>query len=482
MSAFEVSPAYALAHVDPAFFESLTEMERLVLAFDFDMWLRPNQRIPRYNWRSFGLDGGRGFGKSYCIATELNRRVECGETRALALMAPTEGRVKEVQVDFLVATSPPWFRAEAYRDGCRWPNGVEALAFTPEAPGRSRSGNFDAAWMCEIVDWEKATRLEAYRNLATATRVGAAQIFWDTTSKGKNEVIQHLRGEHKRDPIANIIQSGTTFDNPLLSRQYLKAVVSQYVKGSRAYDEEVLGLSFDESAGALWRQSWLDGNRSAIAPVNPEIVLVSLDPSLSGGPEADEAGVTILARDSFKHIHVLADLSGRQAPEDWCKKAVDRCAQDAAGVLYERNHAGDMPRDLIKVQAAARGMRVEELADDKKPFPPRNPGTIYLRSITSKQGKGARAEGPAALYEQGRVHHVGTFDLLELEMTTWEPDSGKSPNRLDACAQGVAELAGLRIPDPKGDSDACQRAAAAQKRLHASLLSGGTRGRRRLGL
>jgi phage terminase large subunit-like protein len=479
---FEISPAYALAHTDPAFFDSLSDLERIVLAFDFDMWLRPDQRIPRYAWRSFGLDGGRGFGKSYCVSTEINRRVQIGEARSIALMAPTEDRVKEVQVDFLVATSPPWFRAEPYRDGVRWPNGVEALAFTPEAPGRPRSGNFDLSWMCEIVDWEATGRLEAFRNLATATRVGKAQIFWDSTSKGKNEVLQHLRSENRRDPIANIIRHGTTFDNPLLSKAYLKATIAQYVKGSRAYDEEIEGLAFDESAGALWRQVWLDENRSAAAPEKPEIVLVSLDPSLSGGPEADEAGVCILARDTSKHIHVVADLSGRQAPEDWCRKSVDRCALDAAGVLYERNHAGDMPRDLIKVQAAARGMRVEELHDDKEPFPARRPGTIYVRGITSKQGKGTRAEGPAALYQQGRAHHVGVFDLLELEMTTWEPDGGKSPNRLDACAQGVAELAGLRQADPKAAGNECQRAAAAQRLLHAALRPGGTRGRRRLGL
>lgn len=56
-----------------------------------------------------------------------------------------------------------------------------------------------------------------------------------------------------------------------------------------------------------------------------------------------------------------------------------------------------------------------------------------------------RAEPVHALYEQGRVHHVGSFGDLESEMTTWvppgHPDSSSwSPNRLDALVWAITEL------------------------------------------
>ena len=47
----------------------------------------------------------------------------------------------------------------------------------------------------------------------------------------------------------------------------------------------------------------------------------------------------------------------------------------------------------------------------------------------------------AALYEQGRVSHVGTYDKLENQMTEWVPDSGaSSPDRVDALVYAILEL------------------------------------------
>lgn len=45
-----------------------------------------------------------------------------------------------------------------------------------------------------------------------------------------------------------------------------------------------------------------------------------------------------------------------------------------------------------------------------------------------------------ALYEQGRVHHVGAYPELEDQMCQWRPGYGKSPDRVDALVWGVTEL------------------------------------------
>ena len=43
-------------------------------------------------------------------------------------------------------------------------------------------------------------------------------------------------------------------------------------------------------------------------------------------------------------------------------------------------------------------------------------GTLSFRAVHATRGKQARAEPVAALYEQGRVRHVGAFPELEDEM------------------------------------------------------------------
>jgi len=465
-----IAAADALAHLAPSFLDSLSDAELVAFLYDFDLWLRPEQRIPRTDWRTYGTIAGRGWGKSFGAAIEINKRVEAGEAHAIALMAPTEDRVKEVQVDFLIDTSPPWFKAEAYKDGVRWPNGIQAISFTPEAPGRPRSGNFDLSWLCEIVDWQAASRLEAYHNIATATRVGSAQLIWDTTSKGSNEVIQLLLAQHAANPRENLIVRGTTFDNPLLSQKYLREVCGRYIKGTRRYKEEILGEVFAESTGALWDQTWIDDHRVDFAPAKPLMTIVSLDAALSARHDADETGISVACKDRDQY-YLLRDRTGHHSPEEWATICVDECVAGAAGVVYERNHLGDTPRDLIKVHAKDRGLRIE-IVDRDKPMRPRIPGVIQIKGVVSVRDKETRASPIAALAKQGNLHHVGELAKLEGEMTSWEPGGSKSPNGLDAAAQAVTELAGLSHSKPEAATrEAVKAASKMQSQLTASLLS-----------
>ena len=60
---------------------------------------------------------------------------------------------------------------------------------------------------------------------------------------------------------------------------------------------------------------------------------------------------------------------------------------------------------------------------------------------TRPAGKVTRAEPVSALYEQGRVHHIGYFRDLEEQMTSYIPGAGlRSPDRLDALVWAVTEL------------------------------------------
>ncbi|MEM0923454.1 MAG: ATP-binding protein, partial [Pseudomonadota bacterium] len=67
---------------------------------------------------------------------------------------------------------------------------------------------------------------------------------------------------------------------------------------------------------------------------------------------------------------------------------------------------------------------------------------IAFRGVRATEGKRLRAEPVAALYEQGRVHHVGCFPQLEDQMVqfTGRDKAAKSPDRLDALVWAVTDL------------------------------------------
>ena len=72
-------------------------------------------------------------------------------------------------------------------------------------------------------------------------------------------------------------------------------------------------------------------------------------------------------------------------------------------------------------------------------------GNVPVTTVWASRGKAARAEPVSALYEQGRVHHIGTFSKLEDQMCAFTSDfdrarAGYSPDRLDALVWGLTEL------------------------------------------
>jgi phage terminase large subunit-like protein len=74
---------------------------------------------------------------------------------------------------------------------------------------------------------------------------------------------------------------------------------------------------------------------------------------------------------------------------------------------------------------------------------------VPVIAVRASRGKWLRAEPIAALYEQGKVKHAGTFPALEDEMCDFALDglsSGRSPDRLDALVWALTHLThGSRI-------------------------------------
>lgn len=176
----------------------------------------------------------------------------------------------------------------------------------------------------------------------------------------------------------------------------------------------------DDSEGALWDDDMISVNRVHECPPLRRIV-VAIDPAVTNKDTSDETGIIVGGVGFDDHFYVLEDVTDTYTPTQWAQAAIRMYKKwEADRVVAEVNQGGDM------VEAIIHGI-------DK---------TIPYSSVFATRNKLTRAEPVAALWEQGRAHHVGTHVDLELEQTSWESKNGeKSPNRIDALVWCAFELA-----------------------------------------
>lgn len=188
-----------------------------------------------------------------------------------------------------------------------------------------------------------------------------------------------------------------------------------------------------EVAGALWALEdrtapdgkLMPGIDSQRVDRPPEIrrIVVAVDPSgTRGDGGGDDIGIVVAGLGVDGAAYVLQDATCQMSPEGWGRRAVDLYHRwNADRIVAERNYGGDLVRFTVATV-------------DKK---------ASYREVTATRGKHVRAEPISALYEQGRVHHVGTFPDLEDQMLNFTPDGyvgDKSPDRADALVWALTEL------------------------------------------
>lgn len=234
--------------------------------------------------------------------------------------------------------------------------------------------------------------------------------------------------------------------------------------------------------GGIFQRAWFDRYRVAEAP--PLVhVLTMVDPADNTGT-GDEAGIITGGIDANGEIYVLSDDSGHYTVAGWVRVAIFAMIRHGAGqIAYERSLSGlnraitaewknmrrqaraltghgpdaddwpDQPDSVILAAA------VDELADAEdtdverqitwrelvqlwpyahriRDMPVTGPG---VKRIKAEGTKSYRASMASPAYEQGRVHHVGSFVKLEHQMATWLAGQD-SPDRMDADVHLVLEL------------------------------------------
>jgi hypothetical protein len=212
----------------------------------------------------------------------------------------------------------------------------------------------------------------------------------------------------------------TSMDNPHISEEALAEIVNDM--SNTSYKQEILAEDLEDTPGALWKRAIIESSRVK-EPPQLDRVGIGVDPP--GG--ATECGIVVAGvgycmckGKRERHAFVLQDRSLKGAPDQWARAVVTAYkAYKADRVYAESNYGGDMVESTLRT--------VE-------------PG-ISFKQVTASRGKAIRAEPISALYEQGKVHHVGSFESLESEMLTWLPNfSSWSPNRMDALVWVLTEL------------------------------------------
>lgn len=460
MNPGDVSPAQFVAY-DREAWNALTPLQRFALVQRGRFWVRPNQRPPS-TYRYCTYLAGRGFGKTTALAYTLNQAADAmGPGFTLGLAAQDEKRTIDVQVKALVATAPRWNRCELFKEAVIWENGASALVFSPEAPSKPRGASLSHAWMTEVGHWNRSSGLKTFHNIVTACRVHPAQVLVDTTSHGRSEIVDYLLELNAQDPARYPVIRGTTFDAPNLTRDYLREQTSMYA--GRAAREELWGEVFGELDGANWERAWLDDHRVETAP-HLELVLVGVDVAESTRADADDTGLIVAGRARDGQCYVLADKSGKHTSQTFARTVIDEWRTRATGAVLETNRGGQLVSGIVQAYAAAEGIGVEILRNDA-PWPVRSRNKIYLKLVHSRGDKHSRHTAPAALYANGRCHHVGTFSELEHQMTTYV-NEGPSPDNLDALSLALVELADL-------GRDTRPNAAARRIDLQAAAIASG---------
>jgi predicted phage terminase large subunit-like protein len=217
-----------------------------------------------------------------------------------------------------------------------------------------------------------------------------------------------------------IITRGSTFDNAANLSEIAVAQLKDKYEGTRLGRQELYGEVLDDLEGALWGYGVIENNRVSLEDL-PEFnrIVVAIDPSVTNNEDSDETGIVVAARCDNNKYYVLEDASHKNTPDGWARKAVSLLhTYNADRLIAEVNNGGDLVERVIRT------------IDMNVPY----------SSVHASRGKLVRAEPIAALYEQGRVHHVGIHKELEDQMVSYTPNSRKSPDRMDALVWALTEL------------------------------------------
>jgi len=377
-------------------------------------------------WTTWLMLGGRGAGKTRTGAEWVRALAQGTSPYAdrcygrIALVGETLHDARAVMLEgesALLNIGPPDERPTwtASRKRLEWPNGAVGEVFSADDPESLRGPQFEAAWCDELAKWRYADA--TFDMLQFGLRLGKRPRQLITTTPRPLPLIKRLL----TDPRTRVTRAPTSANRDYLSPAFFEAVVDRYA-GTRMGRQELDGDLIEDRPDALWSRALIEASRVTEAPALSRIV-VAIDPPGTSRKGADACGIVVTGRSESGWFYVLEDASSAGlSPSAWASKAVALYRRhNANNIVAEVNMGGEMVRAVLR--------EVDH--------------TVPIKEVHATRGKYLRAEPVAALYEQGKVKHVGCFPDLEDEMCDFAVEglsSGRSPDRLDAMVWGITSL------------------------------------------
>lgn len=390
---------------------ALTKEQGQTVWDDWEYWARPNQLPPEGDWSIWLILAGRGFGKTRAINEWALKQAKAMPKSRGALVAPTASDGRAVLVEgesgiLNIARDDFYPEYEPSKRRLSFPNGSTATLFSADEPDRLRGPQHHWAICDELAAWQ---RPQAFDMLMLGLRLGKnPRCAIATTPRPTKLVKDLLKDKHV------VVRRGSTYENQLnLADAFFTRIANRY-EGTRLGRQELMGEVLDANLGALFKRELIDAARVAEAPPLKRIV-VAIDPAVTAGAESAETGIIVAGIGWDTEAYVLADASLKASPDGWAQEAA--AAFDlwqADRIVAEVNNGGDLVEHTIRT------------VDANLPY----------TAVRASRGKKIRAEPIAALYEQGKVHHVGTLGALEAQMC----DEVDGEDRVDALVWALSAL------------------------------------------
>jgi phage terminase large subunit-like protein len=454
--------------------------------YDWKRHARIGQREPRHYF-VWGIVAGRGYGKTR-TGSETVRRWAKKRPGVYAVVAKNDREVRRICFEArragLLAVIPEEDKAkDGYKKGAgetalHLKNGAVIMAFSAEIPDNVRGYAFDGVWCDEYAAWSKKTAQDMWDNLMFCLREAPDPHVVVTTTPKNVEHVKTLMAKLDSEP-GYISTRGHTEENRRnLSPQMLAELERDYA-GTRLGRQELGGELLEDVEHALWSLELISAatwRREAYGP-RPDLieVVTSVDPSGSekgdatgivtvgrarpivhrtlADEDAEEAGnVTSIATGQPMEqgpIVVLSDVTTKGTPEHrYSTVCLEAYRWESGVILVEGAYGGD--NVFMGIRSSWADLVRKGRIPGDVPMP-------RLVNAPTNGSKADRAQPVVALYEQTasggeRIFHasgsIGGLAGLEDEMTTWEPDSPWSPNRIDAMVHGARYL--MRVAGYQG--------------------------------
>ena len=413
-------------------------------------WLdtrRHNQTPPPDRWFVWLVLAGRGFGKTRVATEEVVEQCRQVPGSNVAVIGRIDTEVRRIFLEgpsgFKTALDERELRGGTWRTGVtatpgdskiRFANGSTIYVVGAANPDSLRGLNLHMAVCDELASWRYADELWN-EVLLPAVRLGHHPRIIVTTTPKPRKLLRELIS----NPTTRVTR-GSTYDNAAnLSPMFLDEMRRKY-EGTRAGRQEIQGELLDDVEGALWKRAVLDLTRvdtvpTSAVPAGERFRKLSLgvDPA-DGRTDGDRQAITLAGLGWDHDLYVLSSDGYRENVTAFAERVLDYAHDQGATVVLETNHGG-----AWLVETFNQAMRVR-------------PWLVPIQLVTASRGKLVRAEPVAMLFEQGRVHLVGSHPQLEDELCSYTGTDGEdSPDLLDSMVWALTPFL-KRAARPAGDA------------------------------